>query len=61
MCQQGKCVSGGPTNCDDKNACTSDACTPSAGCVHANLTGGCNDNNPCTTSDTCQNGLCSGT
>ncbi len=61
-CSNGSCVGGGPTNCDDANACTTDSCSPVTGCTHAPTSGGtCNDNSVCTTGDTCSNGLCTGT
>jgi len=66
------CINGGPicpaccTNpgvCNDGNACTQDACNPSAGCTHTPLTNQpCNDGKPCTTGDHCNaSGQCVGT
>lgn len=56
-CADGACVPGGPTNCEDGDACTFDICDEFAGCVWVpNLNpcciGGtsiCDDSNPCTT------------
>ena len=41
-CNQGVCVSGGPTNCNDNNPCTDDACVPGVGCQN-----GVDDTNSC--------------
>jgi len=41
---------GTPLECNDSNACTTDACDPLVGCTHATLS--CNDGNVCTT-DSC--------
>jgi hypothetical protein len=48
--------------CDDGNPCTKDACgMGDFSCTHAPTTGNaCNDQNDCTTSDACQNGVCVG-
>ncbi len=35
QCLGGVCSSGSPLSCDDKDACTTDACDPAKGCVHA--------------------------
>ncbi|HRE88610.1 MAG TPA: hypothetical protein PK095_05665 [Myxococcota bacterium] len=45
------CVAGEPKNCDDGNACTTDACNPATG-VCSNTAVSCNDQNPCTV-DSC--------
>ncbi len=62
---QAGCKPGQPLDCHDTNACTTDSCNPSSGCVHdavANCTpctsaGQCGDSNACTT-DTCDAGVC---
>ncbi len=61
-CSGGACVSGTLLPCDDKNACTTESCDPSTGCVYAPVTNGtlCNDGDYCTNSDSCQNGACAG-
>jgi hypothetical protein len=60
MCSGGACQRA-PIPCDDNNPCTADSCNAQTGCVHAPLTGGtCNDQNACTQTDSCQNGVCTG-
>ncbi len=54
------CVGGPPTNCDDGNGCTDDACDPAHGCTHSNNAAPCSDANTCTTADACANGACVG-
>lgn len=39
VCVSGQCQSGGPTNCDDENNCTSDSCDQGQGCVHQVMNG----------------------
>ncbi len=61
MCTAGKCGGGQATNCDDKNTCTVDSCNSAKGCVNTPLTTGtCNDGNPCTSPDSCKDGVCTG-
>jgi hypothetical protein len=65
-CASGQCA-GKPTGCDDKDACTKDACDGGTGlCVFAPIVGcggncalvsDCDDDNPCTT-DGCVAGKC---
>jgi len=43
----GACVGGHPRTCVDDDACTTDSCDPSAGCVFAAVS--CDDGNECTT------------
>jgi hypothetical protein len=67
-CQSGSCTAGTPLDCDDGNACTTDACNPLSGCTHTPIPGcvpcsvpaDCADGNPCTT-DACSAGSCSNT
>jgi hypothetical protein len=47
---QSGCVPGTPPNCDDSNACTTDACDPATGCTNTPIS--CEDNNACT-ADSC--------
>ncbi len=55
-CQDGVCVAGGPTDCDDGNACTLDTCDPLVGCVSLptqspcciGAASICDDGDPCT-------------
>ncbi len=50
--------------CNDNNACTDDACDPTAagaeadGCVHGHGTAPCSDGDRCTFPDSCAGGLC---
>ena len=45
------------SDCDDKNACTTDTCTLGK-CANAANTLACDDGNACTLGDTCANGTC---
>jgi cysteine-rich repeat protein len=36
-CGSGSCLAGGPTDCDDKDACTNDSCLSPLGCLHTPL------------------------
>ena len=58
-CAAGKCVSGAPLVCDDKNACTGNSCNATQGCKYAALANGstCTDSNACT-KEACQGGSC---
>jgi len=60
-CNKGLCA-GVKNTCDDKNACTKDACDPAKGCVHVAGNAGktCDDGNPCTKGDACAAGKCKG-
>jgi hypothetical protein len=52
-CADGACRSGGAADCDDASVCTVDACDPSLGCTHDDLTAEwCSDGLDCT-SDRC--------
>ena len=58
-CKGGACVPGKALNCDDKNACTDDACDAKTGCSHAQKTGPCDaDGDACTVDDSCKAGKC---
>ena len=61
ICLSGVC-SKQAVGCDDKNACTTDACAPDKGCTHAPVGGlqTCNDGDPCTPISVCQSGVCVG-
>ncbi len=39
-CRAGECV-GTSRDCDDRNACTRDACDPTAGCLHLDISADC--------------------
>lgn len=60
-CTNGFC-SGVSVNCNDNNACTADACSPSIGCFYTFMgaTTVCSDNNVCTSDDKCIAGICIG-
>ncbi len=58
--QDGEC-SHLPTICDDSNACTDNSCNPTTGCVFVKNSAPCDDGNPCTTTDSCSEGVCVGT
>ena len=59
-CLLGECVGSGSLTCEDSNLCTNDACDPAAGCEFIPNTAVCDDLNPCTTTDQCQDGTCVG-
>ena len=61
ICGGGKC-GGTKKSCDDKNACTLDACDKASGCVHAPTNAGkpCDDGDPCSKNDACAAGKCVG-
>lgn len=59
-CDQGACKTGKPIVCDDKNACTDDACDKNIGCVHTPNKALCDDGNLCTEADACAAGVCGG-
>ncbi|MBM4344898.1 MAG: N-acetylmuramoyl-L-alanine amidase [Deltaproteobacteria bacterium] len=48
---------GCPGGCDDKNPCTTDACSGNK-CVHTNNTASCSDGTGCTSGDKCSGGKC---
>ena len=58
-CKDGKCLSGGPTSCDDANECTADSCDEKLGCEHKDIgEKPCNDGNACTQVDVCKDAKC---
>lgn len=59
-CVDGVCVQGPPLNCNDGNVCTDDSCVPASGCVNTHNSAPCNDDDACTTNDTCSGGVCVG-
>ena len=60
-CINGECV-GITKNCNDGNICTTNLCNITTGeCYSVNNNLPCDDNNMCTTGDTCINGNCTGT
>ena len=59
-CVDDQCEAGLPDNCDDGNPCTDDSCEAEAGCLHVPNTAPCDDQNKCTTTDTCVAEECQG-
>lgn len=59
-CIRGTCVGGQAVDCTDTNPCTDGTCDPTLGCKQTNLPNGtgCAGSSPCTTLDTCQQGVC---
>jgi hypothetical protein len=47
--------------CADDGGCATESCNPALGCVSVAQTGNCNDDNSCTTQDSCKNGICAST
>jgi hypothetical protein len=47
-------------DCDDANSCTTDDCVAGV-CSYTNVTGACDDGDPCTENDVCQGDVCVGT
>ncbi len=59
-CSNGSC-SGTPRSCPLGTQCQSSSCNPMTGqCETTNLSGPCNDGNPCTEADSCLAGTCQG-
>ncbi|HEY3500066.1 MAG TPA: collagen-binding domain-containing protein, partial [Polyangiaceae bacterium] len=54
-CQAGSCTSGAPVAIDDGNPCTTDACDPATGVIHAAVAAGtsCADGDACNGAETC--------
>ena len=57
-CEYGRCVPASLVDCSDENQCTADLCDPKEGCVHAPISGPCDDGDPCTIGDKCMGGKC---
>ncbi len=63
-CEGGVCSGNPDVNCDDLNACTTDMCLATAGCIHQVLVNlPCDDGNLCTVGDYChaETGACAST
>ena len=62
FCAAKKCFGGTPDPCDDGDLCTIDSCDPGAGCGHVLAPDGtvCDDDESCTSSDVCTEGVCAG-
>lgn len=52
QCRDGECV-GAAKDCDDRDACTTDACEPASGCIHFSATARCG-----ASTDPCQVPIC---
>jgi len=63
ICIAGVCTPQPGLVCDDGNDCTDDPCDPIEGCLPPVIdnTNSCDDNNVCTQTDVCVNGVCVGT
>lgn len=60
-CSEGRCVPGAPRACGDPtNPCQRASCDPATGCAIEILSGECDDQNLCTESDLCIDGICKG-
>ena len=60
VCAAGFCH-GAPVSCNDNKPCTKDWCKAGLGCQHSALTvGSCEDGDPCTLADSCEDGVCVG-
>ena len=57
-CEQGACVNGSTVSCEDFNDCTTDSCDPIKGCSNAFNHAPCEDGDPLTTGDSCNQGAC---
>jgi hypothetical protein len=57
-CHLGDCVSSGNLECKDSNLCTTDSCSPLAGCQFVDNNVACDDANACTVDDACGDGMC---
>lgn len=60
MCVAGSCTPGAARTCSDANPCTDDWCDPTDGCHSRANSIACDDGDPCTTGDTCRDGVCVG-
>ena len=62
-CFEGSCVSGFLDPCDDGNPCSEGSCNSQVGCIYdytSNNGMSCDDGDTCTSTDTCNEGVCSG-
>ncbi len=58
VCKSAMCKSGKAQFCDDNKPCTTDSCNPTSGCVYADNTLPCSDDDVCTATDACAGGVC---
>ena len=61
VCVNGVCTAGRPVTCNDGNVCTTNTCSPTAGCSATPNTLSCDDGSNCTQGDLCSQGACVGT
>ena len=62
-CTAGQCVAASDADYEDGNPCTKDFCNQGKEVVHkpiTDVTGSCDDANPCTVADVCTSGVCKG-
>lgn len=57
-CVTGVCKAGTPLDCNDNEVCTTEACSPSQGCVHHENSAACDDGDVCTVDDVCAEKSC---
>jgi len=60
FCSNGVCGGGTAPQCDDGNPCTFDGCDVGGTCNNTPQPGPCDDEDPCTELDHCENGSCVG-
>ena len=58
LCSNGECKGGSGILCDDGKVCTDNNCDSKTGCFYPTNNAGCEDGNPCTGPDVCQQGAC---
>ena len=57
-CSAGVCVHEELESCDDGNGCTTDWCDPALGCRNDDNKLDCDDSDPCTVAESCDDGAC---
>lgn len=57
-CVAGLCSAGLAEPCADDLPCTTDRCEPDGSCSHEPRSGWCEDGDPCTVADTCDDAVC---
>ncbi len=57
-CQDGTCKGFNPLPCGNANPCETWQCDPTIGCLSEFNTASCEDGNPCTVNDKCNQGVC---
>ena len=59
-CNQGQCSGQAPLECEDDNPCTDDSCDVDDGCLYVPNQLPCDDDDVCTSLDSCVGGVCVG-